>query len=158
MTFYFGYNNVELLFTGLLINSPGGQFVLIPYRFGMYWACVCISRVEIDHAPRFLPSNQRWLGHVSGSSCWRSSTRGWRSVVRRCCVAVRSTCATTPCQSQGLMGRCWWRRTKLLGRWLMLTRWIAFNNQLIWKWFVLLKYIFIFWPQQSSSHSHEHAQ
>uniref|UniRef100_A0A3Q3G807 Copper transport protein n=1 Tax=Labrus bergylta TaxID=56723 RepID=A0A3Q3G807_9LABR len=23
MTFYFGYNNVELLFTGLLINSPG---------------------------------------------------------------------------------------------------------------------------------------
>lgn len=48
MTFYFGYNNVELLFTGLLINSPGGQFVLIPYRFGMYWVCVCISRVEID--------------------------------------------------------------------------------------------------------------
>lgn len=25
MTFYFGYSNVELLFTGLLINSPGGQ-------------------------------------------------------------------------------------------------------------------------------------
>lgn len=29
MTFYFGYHNVELLFSGLVINSPGGQFVLI---------------------------------------------------------------------------------------------------------------------------------
>lgn len=28
MTFYFGYHNVELLFSGLVINSPGGQFVL----------------------------------------------------------------------------------------------------------------------------------
>lgn len=25
MTFYFGYKNVELLFAGLVINTPGGE-------------------------------------------------------------------------------------------------------------------------------------
>lgn len=27
MTFYFGYKNVELLFAGLVINTPGGKMV-----------------------------------------------------------------------------------------------------------------------------------
>ncbi|KAM4634330.1 high affinity copper uptake protein 1 isoform 1-T2 [Polymixia lowei] len=42
MTFYFGYNNVELLFTGLLINSPGemvaaclGVFLLAVFYEGL---------------------------------------------------------------------------------------------------------------------------
>lgn len=26
MVFYFGYENVELLFSGLVINTPGGQY------------------------------------------------------------------------------------------------------------------------------------
>lgn len=29
MTFYFGYKNVELLFAGLLINTPGGESELL---------------------------------------------------------------------------------------------------------------------------------
>uniref|UniRef100_A0A3Q3G205 Copper transport protein n=1 Tax=Labrus bergylta TaxID=56723 RepID=A0A3Q3G205_9LABR len=36
MTFYFGYNNVELLFTGLLINSPGDG--------GCVYRCLPIGR------------------------------------------------------------------------------------------------------------------
>lgn len=27
MTFFFGYKNVELLFAGLLINTPGGKII-----------------------------------------------------------------------------------------------------------------------------------
>lgn len=57
MTFYFGYNDVELLFSGLLINSPGGQFrvytdhfdiscvfTLIYCVFGFWFSCsfICI--------------------------------------------------------------------------------------------------------------------
>lgn len=38
MTFYFGYNDVELLFSGLLINSPGGQFRVYTGHFDI--SCV----------------------------------------------------------------------------------------------------------------------
>lgn len=45
MTFYFGCNNVELLFTGLLINSPGGAYSF-PLR-----ASICSHIVTVPSAP-----------------------------------------------------------------------------------------------------------
>lgn len=129
MTFYFGYHGVELLFSGLVIHSPGGRS-LPSLSLILRWLYFLFS-----HNPflPLLPSNQRWLRRASVSSYWLSCTRGWRSVARRCCVAIKSTCATTPCRSQGLMGRCSWRRTRLSGRWLALMLMRQQNQEVVGK-------------------------
>lgn len=64
MTFYFGYYNVELLFSGLVINSPGGQCCL----FG------CLTRGALSFT-LFWSSTQRWSRRASESSCWPSCTK-----------------------------------------------------------------------------------
>lgn len=127
MTFYFGYHGVELLFSSLVIHSPGG-WSLPSLSLILRWLYFLFSH---NTFLLLLPTNQRWLRRASVSSYWLSYTRGWRSVARRCCVAIKSTCATTPCHSQGLMGRCSWRRTRLLGRWLALMLMVRQDQEVV---------------------------
>uniref|UniRef100_A0A4X2K934 Copper transport protein n=1 Tax=Vombatus ursinus TaxID=29139 RepID=A0A4X2K934_VOMUR len=51
MTFYFGYKNVELLFSGLVINTPGemaGAFVAI-FLLAMFYEGLKIARESLLH-------------------------------------------------------------------------------------------------------------
>ncbi|XP_022624233.1 high affinity copper uptake protein 1 isoform X1 [Seriola dumerili] len=87
MTFYFGYNNVELLFTGLLINSPGemvgaciGVFLLAVLYEGLKMGREVLlrrSQVNVRYNSMPLPGadgtvlmeTHKTVGSVSDSQC-----------------------------------------------------------------------------------------